>query len=179
MTSLSELWPPFGLVVTAGDLTLTPVTDVDLPGLVDLVRSGVHPSDEMPFGVPWTRQPSNEVAPQYARHYWRMRAAFEPQDFHLDFAVRDRDELVGVQGFFAKDYAVTRTAETGSWLALRHQGRGLGTGMRQAVCAFLFDHLDAAEVRSGAWVDNAASLRVSQKLGYRVSDTDRVAREAR
>ena len=35
MTSPSELWPPFGLVVRTGGLTLTPVTDDDLP--VELV----------------------------------------------------------------------------------------------------------------------------------------------
>lgn len=179
MTSLSELWPAFGLVVRSGDLILTTITDADLPGLVDLVRSGVHAPEAMPFAMPWTRQPPERVAPEYARHYWRTRAAFVPDDFHLDLAVRERGELVGVQGFFAKDYPVTRTAETGSWLALRHQGRGIGTRMRQAVCALLFDHLDAAEVTSGAFADNVASLAVSQKVGYRQTDTRRVAREGR
>ncbi|MGI3779405.1 MAG: GNAT family N-acetyltransferase [Janthinobacterium lividum] len=177
MTSLSELWPPFGLVVRSGGLTLTPVTDEDLPGLVDLVRSGVHAPDEMPFGMPWTRRATAEVAPEYARHYWQTRAAFVPADFHLDLVVRDDGELVGVQGFFATDYPVTRTAETGSWLALRHQDRGIGTRMRQSVCSLLVDHLGAAEVTSGAFVDNPASLAVSRKVGYRRTDTKRVARE--
>jgi RimJ/RimL family protein N-acetyltransferase len=179
MTSPSDLWPPLGLVVRSGDLTLSTITDDDLPGLVDLVRSGVHEADVMPFGVPWTRQPPELVAPEYARYHWRMRAAFAPEDFHLDLAVRERGELVGVQGFFATDYPVIRTAETGSWLARRHQGRGVGTRMRQAVCALLVDHLGAGEVTSGAFLDNPASLAVSRKVGYRQTDVKRVARDGR
>jgi len=179
MTSLSELWPPFGLVVRSGGLTLSPVTDEDLPGLVDLVRSGVHAADAMPFTVPWTDRAPEQVAPEFARYHWRMRAEFAPDRFHLDLAVRERGELVGAQGFFATDYPVVRTAETGSWLALRHQGRGIGTRMRQAVCALLLDHLGAAEVTSSAFLDNPASLAVSRKVGYRRTDTARVARQGR
>ena len=41
----------------------------------------------------------------------------------------------------------------------------------------LFDHLGAAEVTSGAFVDNAASLAVSRKVGYREGDVTRVARQ--
>lgn len=177
MTSMSELWPAFGLVVRSGDLTLSAITDEDLPGLVDLVRSGIHAEDAMPFAMPWTRQPPEKVAPEYARYHWRTRASFAAEDFHLDLAVRERAELVGVQGFFARDYPVTRTAETGSWLARPHQGRGVGTRMRQIVCALLFDHLGAAEVTSAAFADNPASLAVSRKVGYRRTDVGRVARE--
>jgi RimJ/RimL family protein N-acetyltransferase len=39
--------------------------------------------------------------------------------------------------------------------------------MRAAVLSFAFDHLDATRARSGAFLDNPASLRVSEKLGYR------------
>lgn len=39
--------------------------------------------------------------------------------------------------------------------------------MRRAVCAFGFDELDAAEITSGAFLDNPASLAVSRKVGYR------------
>lgn len=179
MTSPSELWPPFGLVVRSGDLTLTPVTDDDLPELVDLVRSGVHAADAMPFDVPWTRAAPADLPRQFAQYHWRVRATSTPADLRLDLAVRERGTLVGTQGFHATDYAVTRTAETGSWLARRHQGRGTGTRMRQAVCALLVDHLGAAEVTSGAFLDNLASLAVSRKVGYRRTDIRRVAREGR
>lgn len=83
---------------------------------------------------------------------------------------------MGTQGFSTTDYLVTRTGETGSWLGREHQGRGTGTAMRQAMCALLFDHLDAAEVTSGAFVDNPASLAVSRKVGYRDNGVRRLRR---
>ncbi len=49
-------------------------------------------------------------------------------------------------------------------MALEHQGKG--TLMRQTLCAFLFDRLDAEEVTSAAFVDNSASMAVSRKVGY-------------
>ena len=35
------------------------------------------------------------------------------------------------------------------------------------MCAFVFDHLDAVQITSGAFTDNPASLAVSRKVGYR------------
>ena len=172
----SDLWPPGGLVVRSGDLVLTPVTDDDLPELVELALAGIHEPGTMPFSVPWTLAPPDELPRQFAAYQWGVRAAFRPEDFQLELAVRRRGELVGTQGFGAKDYPVTRTAETGSWLARRHQGQGIGTRMRQAVCTLLVDHLDAAEVTSGAWLDNPASLAVSREVGYREADVTRMVR---
>ena len=80
------------------------------------------------------------------------------------------------QGFTTSDYLVTRTGETGSWLGREHQGRGIGTRMRQAMCAFLFDCLDAQVITSGAFLDNPASLAVSRKVGYRPNGQRRMVR---
>jgi RimJ/RimL family protein N-acetyltransferase len=51
--------------------------------------------------------------------------------------------------------------------------------MRAAVLLFAFDHLGASHARSTAFVDNSASLRVSEKLGYRRDGTEAVARRGR
>ena len=48
--------------------------------------------------------------------------------------------------------------------------------MWAAVLLFAFDHLGARHARSAAFVDNPASLRVSEKLGYRRDGTEAVAR---
>ena len=82
------------------------------------------------------------------------------------FAVRVAGELVGVQALHTENFRITRTGETGSWLGRSLQGRGLGTRMRRALCAFAFDHLGAVEITSGAFLDNPASLAVSAKVGY-------------
>ena len=43
--------------------------------------------------------------------------------------------LGGIQGAEASRFAVLRTPDTFSWLTQSMQGRGLGTLMRQAICA--------------------------------------------
>ena len=54
---MTDLWPPFGLVLRSGDLTLSAITDDDLPGLADLALSGIHDPSWLPFLTPWTRTP--------------------------------------------------------------------------------------------------------------------------
>jgi RimJ/RimL family protein N-acetyltransferase len=44
------------------------------------------------------------------------------------------------------------------------------------VLLLAFDHLGATIARSGAFADNPASLRVSEKLGYRTDGTTTCAR---
>jgi RimJ/RimL family protein N-acetyltransferase len=176
MRSLVDIWPPYAVRITEGDLTLTPVTDDDLPGLVDLAGSGIHDPARMPFSAPWTDADPADLPANLVRYYSGTRSQFTPDSFSLQLAVRVGGELVGVQGFEAHDFAVSRTGETGSWLALRHQGRGTGTRMRRALCAFLFDELGAVEVASGAFLDNPASLAVSRKVGYRPNGVVRLVR---
>jgi RimJ/RimL family protein N-acetyltransferase len=51
------------------------------------------------------------------------------------------------------------------------QGRGVGTLMRQAICALFFDELGAHQITSGAYADNPASGAVSRKVGYAPNGT--------
>lgn len=167
MTSLADAFPPFGVTVACGSVDLRPITDDVLPDLVEIARAGIHASDRMPFTVPWTDTPTDDFARQFVTHHWRVRSAFTQKEWSLDFAVYHDDTLVGTQSIGTRSYLVTRTGETGSWLGMPFQGRGIGTLMRQAICALMFDHLDAAEITSGAYLDNPASLAVSRKVGYR------------
>ncbi len=132
----------------------------------------------MPFYVPWTDALRADLARNTAAYHWRSRAEFSPSQWGLHLAVIHDGQLVGVQGFETSDYLVTRTGETGSWLGREFQGRGIGTAMRQVICAFAFDHLDAEEVTSGAFLDNPASLAVSRKVGYRPNGVRRLKRRA-
>lgn len=176
MTTLAEIYPVMGLRVRMGPLTLQAVRDEDLPELVALVGSGIHPEDSMPFTVPWTHTPADEAPLAYAQYHWRTRAEFSRGRWGLQFVVRRDGVAVGSQGVATTDFLATRTGETGSWLGLAHQGRGTGTLMRQAICALLFDHLGFTEITSAAFTDNAASLAVSRKVGYRANGVNRTAR---
>lgn len=167
VSTLAQIFPALGLRLRQGPLELRGITDEDLVLLADLATRGIHPPGEMPFAVPWTDVPPEDLARNTAQFHWAARAAFSPTRWDLQFGVWSDGVLVGSQGLATKDFLVTRTGETGSWLGREFQGQGIGTAMRQAICAFAFDHLDAVELTSGAFADNPASARVSRKVGYR------------
>ncbi len=166
VNELAEIWPLFGLRLVAGPLDLRPIRDDDIATLVSVAERGIHDPAVMPFIYPWSDAPVAELGRNMAIHYWRNRAEFTPQHWGLELVVRWNDRIVGCQGFEAANYLVTRTGETGSWLGREFQGQGIGTLMRQTLCAFVFDHLDAEEITSAAFLDNPASLAVSRKVGY-------------
>lgn len=166
MHPLAELWPPYQLRITEGDLDLRIVRDDDLPELLAVAQAGVHDPGFMPFSHAWTDVEPSELPAEFLRYHWSSQAQFTPERFTLNFAVRRAGEMVGTQAISTESYAITRTGETGSWLGRRFHGQGIGTRMRSAVCAFVFDHLDAAEITSAAFVDNPSSLGVSRKVGY-------------
>ena len=173
---LAEIFPPFGLRVEAGPVVLRPITDELLPRLVELALAGIHDPASMPFSTPWTDAPATDQPLGFASFHWGLRSGWTRARWNLEFAVEYDGALVGCQGFNTTSYLVTRTGETGSWLGREFQGRGIGTQMRQAICAFCFDHLDAAEITSGAFTDNPASLAVSRKVGYQPNGVRRMTR---
>jgi RimJ/RimL family protein N-acetyltransferase len=164
-------WPLRHLVLRTPRLELRPDDDPGLLELVEQARQGVHAPDVMPFMVPWTERPAHQII----QHYWETRAALGPDDWTINFLVRLDGRVIGMQGMSARDFAVTREANTGSWLGRRHQGQGYGTEMRAAVAMFAFDHLRAERMLSAAFSDNSASHGVSRKLGYLPDGVERVA----
>lgn len=149
MTTLRDYWPPYGVILTEGDLALSVLTDDDAPALIDLALEGIHPPEAMPFSTPWTDDDPAAMPANMIRYYSSLRGGFAPARFDLVFTVRLDGTVVGQQNLATQDFAVTRTGETGSWLGRAFHGRGIGTRMRQAVCAFAFDELGAVEVTSG------------------------------
>jgi RimJ/RimL family protein N-acetyltransferase len=76
------------------------------------------------------------------------------------------DEPVGMQDLIGMSFSTFGTVETFSWLGPDVRGRGLGKEMRQAVLHLAFEGLGARETESAAFVDNHASNRVSEAVGY-------------
>ena len=172
---LIDHWPLLGLRLNTARLELRLPSDEELSELADLAAEGIHEPDRMPFVVPWTNLPPRERARSVVQHHWLRRGNWTPDNWALNLAVFDKGHIVGLQTIAARDYATLREVNTGSWLGLRHQGRGIGTEMRAAVLHLAFAGLEAAEATSGAFTDNPSSLRVSSKLGYELDGIERFA----
>ncbi|MFC6898125.1 GNAT family N-acetyltransferase [Nonomuraea dietziae] len=156
------------------DLSIhTPRLELRLPSLAQLdelgdrAAEGIHEEGFMPFLFPWSDVPPAERARRAIRYHFRQWGEWTPESWSAEFAVLLDGEVVGVQGVFAKDFGITREVNTGSWIGRRFQGQGIGTEMRRAVLHFAFEGLGAEQAVTSAFEDNAASLGVTGKLGYR------------
>jgi RimJ/RimL family protein N-acetyltransferase len=158
--------PLFGLRLRTSRLELRLPADSELERLREVALAGVHPPEFMPFSVAWTDDPALS---DFLAYHELLRRDWSVDEWHLELGVWLEGELVGAQGVGSERFAETRTVATGSWLGQRFQRRGVGTEMRTAVLELAFQGLGAELARSGALDGNAASLRVSEKLGYRVA----------
>jgi RimJ/RimL family protein N-acetyltransferase len=155
-------WPLFGLEVRTPRLVLRYPDDALGLELVELAERGVHDPATMPFTIPWTDDPPSA----HLQHLWRNRAEWTPARWHLQLVACVDGEVVGTQGMTAEHFAARRTVETGSWVGMAHQGRGIGKEMRAAMLHLAFAGLGAETATTAAWHDNAASLAVTRALGY-------------
>ena len=160
-----NLEPLFGLRVRTPRLELRLPTESELNELYELAAAGIHPPGEMPFGVAWTDDLTRD---SFLAYHHSTRETWTPENWKIDLGTWLDGVLVGVQGIGAETYAENRTIGTGSWLGSRFQGRGVGTEMHTAVVELAFRELRAAAVTSDVFEANAASRRVSEKLGYHV-----------
>lgn len=169
--TLEQIWPAFGLLVETGPLTLAAMRDEDLPVLAEAAASGIHSDDLRPFPNAWASGDAVKLGRDLGGRYWKYRATLGADEWALPLVARWNGRVVGVQGAEAARYPVLRTPDTFSWLVRDEQGRGIGTLMRQAICALFFDELDAHQITSGAYADNPASAAVSRKVGYAPNGT--------
>jgi RimJ/RimL family protein N-acetyltransferase len=172
---LTTHFPLLGLRLRTRDLVLRLPEPAELAALADLAADGVHEPQTMPFTVPWTQQPPADRARSVVTHHWGVLGGWTAHGWSLPLTVFRGGVVVGQQSISARDFAVTTECSTGSWLALRLHGQGIGTQMRAAVAHLAFDGLGATDLVSAAFLDNPASLAVSRKLGYQ---PDGIARHA-
>jgi RimJ/RimL family protein N-acetyltransferase len=159
-----DLTPLFALRLRTPRLELRLPAQQELEQLRELALAGVHPPEFMPFTVAWTDDPGLAGFLDY--HEMRRRE-WSVDAWHLELGVWLEGEPAGVQAMESENFAGTLVVGTGSWLGRPFQRRGIGTEMRTAVLELAFRNLGAEAARSGAIDGNLASLRVSEKLGYR------------
>jgi RimJ/RimL family protein N-acetyltransferase len=156
----------FDLRLRTPRLELRLPTDDDLLALMRLAREGVVEEGQRVFLVPWHELPSPAFERQFLLHWWRVRGSWQTTSWVLGLAVVADGIVLGMQDIHAEDFGVRRVAESGSWLGRAYHGQGFGTEMRAAILSLAFDGLGAVVAESGYMEGNAASARVSEKLGY-------------
>jgi RimJ/RimL family protein N-acetyltransferase len=159
-------WPLFDLRIRTPRLEMRVPTDADMLELAAAARSGITDPEQIVFLVPWHQLPSPALERQFLLHCWRARGTWSPSRWQLGLAVIINGRAVGMQDILAKDFAITRTVSSGSWLARDYHGHGYGTEMRGGMLALAFNGLGAVVAESGYIEGNGPSERVSQKLGY-------------
>lgn len=93
----------------------------------------------------------------------RKRSPAEPATL-IFLRTRAEPELIGGIGFGRKPDGVV---EFGYWLARPHWGRGYATEAGRAILAAARDSLRLTRIEAGHFLDNPASGRVLEKLGFR------------
>ena len=169
------LWPIYDLRLRTARLELRLPDEDEIVELCRVARAGIHPADEMPFGLPWSIKPRPQFEREFLQFHLAIRGSWTPDAWNLELAVFRDGTPIGSQGLLANDFATLRTVGTGSWLGQPFQGRGIGTEMREAVLALAFDGLGAEIATSEAFIDNPASAGVSRRLGYAHNGFGRIA----
>ncbi|HSS58760.1 MAG TPA: GNAT family protein [Solirubrobacteraceae bacterium] len=161
-----EIWPLFGLQVRTPRLALRPPRDPEVAVLATVAAAGIHEPGRCPFSIPWTQEPSPELERGVFRWHWKCRTEAQPDDWRLPLGVFVDGQPIGQQDLTAIAFAQRRWISSGSWLGRPWQGQGLGKEMRAAMLHLAFEGLGAQYAASTAREDNAASIAVSQALGY-------------
>jgi len=74
---------------------------------------------------------------------------------------------------------ISHGTELGFWIAEPYWGRGLMTEAARAVVQWTFENPDVSLIDCGAHVDNPASMRVQEKLGFTIMSRRKVFAVAR
>ncbi len=159
-----DLTPLNGLLLRTPQLELRPPTPESVEALYEVAATGIHPPEEMPFGVAWTDTLTRE---SFVEFHQSLLTTWTPARWNCHFISFVGGRPVGTQEIQATDFSARREVHTGSWIGAAHQGLGYGTEQRAAVLEFGFRGLGAGAASTGALIDNIASQRVSTKLGYR------------
>lgn len=165
---LAGTFPPFGLELRCGDVTLAGTTPDHVPDLIAAAKEGVYDLSSglpMPFLTDWPSLPDQAL--NQWQHVWRNWGSFTKDKWMLKLSIIVDGRAIGCQDIKNQgDFLATRTLTTGSWMCLSHQSRGIGTRVRQMAAMFCFDYLGADEITSGYLEGNLKSAGVSRKVGY-------------
>jgi hypothetical protein len=102
---LVEQWPLFGLRVRTPRLELRSPDDELACRAGELAAEGIHDPATMPFGIPWTDAPVEDLPHNLLQYVWLNRAELSPARWHLSLVALVDGEVVGAGGLDAEHFA--------------------------------------------------------------------------
>ncbi len=90
---LAKLYPPLGLRISAGDLTLRLFRDSDLPAYAELISSRLFADEDAPHVFAWWARDPDVRRIDGLQHLWSGRASIKPEAWALQFGVFEGDRL--------------------------------------------------------------------------------------
>jgi len=118
----------------------------------------------------WAASSSPSGVADYAQ---RMEAGWRDWT-NWDFVIHLGDKVAGTVGLNRFD-ELWRTCNLGYWIRSDLAGQGLATEAGAAVVSFAFDQLGLHRLELTVAVDNVASQRVAEKIGFQREGTKRQA----
>ena len=170
--SLAEYWPIFGLRLATPRLVLTPLQDDDLVETLDLILAGIHDSGPDAVQDALDRRAAGRVDRQHPALLLELAGRLDGRG--LDGALRGAAvrRAGGDAGSRRQGLLVTRTVSTpGRGWAPRTRATASAPRCARPCCSSPSTTSRQSGPNSGAFLDNPASLRVSEKLGYRPDGT--------
>jgi ribosomal-protein-serine acetyltransferase len=109
---------------------------------------------------------ASSSTPQTSAEYAHRAEAGWSDGTNWDWTVFFGEEVAGTVGLNRYD-ELWRSCNLGYWIRSDLAGGGLATEASRAVVDFAFEQIGLNRLELVADVDNAASIRVAQKLGFR------------
>jgi RimJ/RimL family protein N-acetyltransferase len=117
--------------------------------------------------VRWLSSPPWPYTREHSRDFVRSRMKARRIPAEKILIITAGDALIGAIDWMRPSaLALGRDPALGYWLGQPYWGRGYMTEAARAFLAHLFALGAGESIRSGAFADNAASLRVQDKLGF-------------
>jgi ribosomal-protein-alanine N-acetyltransferase len=122
---------------------------------------------------PWSTVPPAGEDPssltEISKAIVRQRREWKRGEAYIFFVTprEDTETIIGRVALTAVLHRAFQNAYLGYWIDVDHQGRGLMTEAVGLVTAFAFDAARLHRVQAAVMPNNAASLRLLEKLGFR------------
>ena len=110
--------------------------------------------------------PPSPYKAEHAREFVQRRIG---ETETITAAITRDDELIGTTDVIVKPASVVqreRGYSLGYWIGEPYRGHGYMTEAARAFIAHVFAHIPDDTIYSGAFAENAASLRIQEKLGF-------------